>query len=73
MALKAIERKFPPLDQEARVVIPTENAAFYLLRQPQTLRRWACFGNGPIKPIRLFGKLAWRVSDIKDYLNREGA
>lgn len=45
-------------------VIPTNVAAGLLNRKPQTLRKWACFENGPIRPIRINGRLAWRVSAI---------
>lgn len=42
----------------------TVQAANALNRQPQTLRKWACLENGPIRPVRINGRLAWRVSDI---------
>lgn len=50
---------------EIRQTLPTNDAAFHLNRKPQTLRSWACFENGPIRPIRLNGRLAWSVADIK--------
>jgi len=31
--------------------------------------RWAGFENGPLKPIRVNGRLAWSVNDIKKILN----
>lgn len=50
-------------------VISTFDAAEALNRAPQTLRKWACLENGPIRPIRINGRLAWRVSDIESLLN----
>lgn len=56
---------FPPLDAVTSPAVPTIQAAHYLNRQPQTLRIWACRENGPIRPMRVNGRLAWRVADIK--------
>lgn len=52
------------LKGERRSILPTAEAAFHLNRAPQTLRIWACRENGPIKPIRVAGRLGWRVEDI---------
>ncbi|WP_454035782.1 DNA-binding protein [Cupriavidus metallidurans] len=52
-----------------QAVIPTDVAAAALNRRPQTLRKWACLENGPIRPVRINGRLAWRVSDIQALLN----
>jgi predicted DNA-binding transcriptional regulator AlpA len=60
--------KYPPLDTITRETVTTEEAAYYLNRPPQTLRSWAAFENGPIRPVRISGRLAWRVADIKDAL-----
>jgi len=54
-----------PLDAETREVLPTADAARHLLRQPQTLRGWACLGTGPIHPVRIAGRLGWRTDDIR--------
>ena len=64
---------FPPLVQESRTAVPTEAAAYYLSRKPQTLRAWACLENGPIRPVRINGRLSWRVADIQSVLNGEVA
>lgn len=53
-------------------VMTTADAASYLNRAPQTLRKWACLENGPIRPVRINGRLAWRVSDLQALLNGEG-
>lgn len=50
-------------------VLPTNEAAAAINRRPQTLRKWACLENGPIRPIRINGRLAWRVSDLQALLN----
>ncbi len=49
-------------------VLNTVEAARHLNRRPQTLRRWSCFDSGPIKPIRINGRLAWRVADLERLL-----
>lgn len=49
-------------------VLPTNEAAAAINRAPQTLRKWACLENGPIRPIRINGRLAWRVSDLQSLL-----
>ncbi len=59
---------FPPLADETRDVLPTADAAHHLLRQSQTLRGWASAGNGPISPVRIGGRLGWRVADIRRLL-----
>lgn len=64
-----MNRIFTPLEQENRPTVPTDAAAHYLNRAPQTMRKWACLENGPICPIRINGRLAWRVSDLKALLS----
>lgn len=54
-----------------RDFLPTEESAFHISRKPQTLRRWACHGTGPIQPVRQYGRLAWRVSDLARLMNGE--
>lgn len=60
--------QFAPLEQEARSAIPTDAAAFYLCKKAQTLRVWACTEAGPIRPIRVNGRLLWSVSAIRKLL-----
>ena len=57
-----------PLAQEQRATLPTAEAARHLNRAPQTMRLWACREDGPIRPLRINGRLAWRVSDLKRVL-----
>lgn len=56
------------LAQETRTTLPTHEAAFQLNRAPQTLRLWAMRGNGIIQPLRINGRLAWPVADLKRVL-----
>ena len=62
-------QNFPPLDQENRSHVDTSCAAFHLTRKAQTLRVWACLENGPLRPIRIMGRLAWATADIRRLLN----
>lgn len=57
--------QYPPLEQVTRPNLKTEEAAHYLNRRPQTLRAWACLENGPIRPRRIGGLLAWSTADVK--------
>lgn len=52
-------------------VAPTSESAPAINRAPQTLRKWACLENGPIRPIRINKILAWRVSDLQALINGE--
>lgn len=54
-----------------RDTLPTHEAAPAINRRPQTMRKWACLENGPIRPLRIHGRLAWRVSDLALLLNGE--
>ena len=56
---------YPPLEQVTLTTVPTAHAAYYLNRQPQTLRAWASLENGPIRPIRINSRLSWPVDQIK--------
>ena len=62
-----------PLAQETRSAIPTAEAAHHLSRAKQTMLLWACKESGPIRPIRVNGRLAWPVADIKRVLGVEVA
>lgn len=55
--------------QDLRQAVNTALAAKALGRQPQTLRKWACYENGPIRPIRINGRLAWSLDEIAALLN----
>jgi hypothetical protein len=66
-----VSENFPALAAVAygRDTLTTNEAAPAINRAPQTLRKWACLENGPIRPIRINGRLAWRVSDLKNLLS----
>ena len=55
-----------PLERETRANLPTPEAAFHLNRADQTLRLWAMREDGPIRPLRINGRLAWPVARIKE-------
>lgn len=57
-----------PLAQETRTTLPTHDAAWHLNRAEQTLRIWAMRNDGPVKCLRVGGRLAWPVAEIKALL-----
>jgi hypothetical protein len=59
---------FPPLESVNRPAVDTAAAAYYLNRQQQTLRGWACHEDGPLRPIRINGRLAWPTQKIRELL-----
>lgn len=60
--------QFPPLESVTRPTVDTAAAAYYLNRRPQTLRGHACHDDGPIRPLRINGGLAWPVSELRRVL-----
>jgi len=69
--VNTIANQFIPLALETRTTIPTDAAAHHLNRKSQTLRSWACLENGPIRPVRINGRLAWSVADLLALLHGE--
>ena len=59
---------FIPLDQETRTHVTTRVMCHHLGRKEQTARGWACHEDGPLRPIRVNGRLAWAVADIRRIL-----
>ncbi len=53
-------------------ILSTKDAAEALNRRPQTLRKWACLGTGPIRPVRINGRMGWRVADIRRLIEGDG-
>lgn len=47
-----------------RELVNTREAAQAILFKEQTLFKWACYGNGPIQPVRIGRSLRWKVSDL---------
>ncbi|GMV00532.1 MAG: hypothetical protein AMXMBFR52_01880 [Burkholderiales bacterium] len=63
---------YPPIKIESRTHVPTDCAPYHLLRALQALRIWACTDDGPIRPVRSHGRLAWRTADIRRLLDGGG-
>ena len=61
-------QNFVPLDQETRTHVTTEVMCYHLGRKEQTARSWACHEDGPLRPLRINGRLAWSVADIRRLL-----
>lgn len=62
-------QQFPTLESVTRPTVDTAAAAYYLNRRPQTLRIWACYETaGPLRPMRINGRLAWPVSELRRVL-----
>jgi hypothetical protein len=55
--------------QEIPTILSTDEAAKCLNRKPRTLHKWSCLGNGPIQPVRVNGRLGWRLTDIQKLLS----
>lgn len=68
MPYKHQDGDLTPLADEKRSALPTPIAARHLGRRPQALRRWACYDCGPLRPLRVGGRLLWRVADLKKLL-----
>lgn len=66
MAVKTIQPV--ALEREIRASLPTSEAAFHLNRAQQTLRLWAMREDGPLRPVRINGRLAWPVAELKRVL-----
>lgn len=56
---------------ELRKAVSTAEAAKALNRHPQTLRNWACTNSGPIRPIKIGGRLAWPLDELARLLGGE--
>lgn len=59
---------FPSIRKETRERVGTNCAAFWLGRSPKTLRNWSSQADGPIRPTRVAGRLAWSVQEIRTLL-----
>lgn len=66
--MKLKQLRIVPLSEEPRLAIPTPEAAVHLGRAVQTLRHWASTEQGPIRPVRVNGRLMWPVADIRRLL-----
>jgi hypothetical protein len=63
-----MKTQFPTLESVTKPTVDTATAAHFLNRKSQTLRCWAVYQNGAINPIRISGRLAWPVSELKRIL-----
>ena len=61
-------KQFESLELVNKPNVDTAHAAYLLTRRPQTLRAWACLENGPLRPVRINGRLAWPVSELRRVL-----
>ena len=59
---------YPPLAQVTCPVLTTAEIAFYTKTQPQTWRAHSCKQTGPIKPLRVLGKLRWSTDAVRRLL-----
>lgn len=66
MAAKTVQ--LTPLAMETRSALPTPEAARHLNRAEQTLRVWAMREDGPLRPMRINGRLAWKTDDLRRVL-----
>jgi hypothetical protein len=62
-----MDQKSKWVESHLPAVLPTHQAASFLNRAPQTLRKWACLdcATRGIRPICINGRLAWKVSDLQ--------
>lgn len=51
--------------------LTTAEAAHILHRKPQTLRRWACYGDGLISPVSVGRRLGWPVIEIAELISKK--
>lgn len=63
-------QQFPALETITRPMVSTAAAAYYLNRQPQTLRGWACAQTFPegLRPVLFQNRLCWPVAGIRSAL-----
>lgn len=65
---------YPHINLESRPAVPTNQAAYYLHRRPQTLRKWAVYeGTGPVRAFRCNGRLMWPMDEIRAALGTSPA
>ena len=60
--------RYPTLANETRHTVDTACAAWHLNRRPQTMRSWASTQAGPLHPLRVHGRLAWPVAELRRVL-----
>ncbi|HBY7913542.1 TPA: helix-turn-helix domain-containing protein [Acinetobacter baumannii] len=50
-----------------KLLLSTKDAAALLGLQPQTLRRWAIYENGPITPVRFGRLIRWNKKELLEF------
>ena len=60
--------QFPTLESVTRPTVETAACAYYMNRASQTMRMHACMGTGPLRPLRINGRLAWPVAELRRVL-----
>ncbi len=63
-------QQFPPLESVTKPNLTTRELAFYSNMAEQTWRVKACYDTAPegLRPLRIFGKLAWPTAGAKKLL-----
>jgi hypothetical protein len=59
---------FPPIDTVTKPNLTTAEYAYYSNIAEQTARVYACYDKGPIRPIRINGRLNWPTALVKSLL-----
>lgn len=57
------------LEHVTRPYLTTAETAHYLNLKPQTLRAWACYELGPLRPVRIARRLGWRTDEVRELLS----
>lgn len=60
--------QLPPLTQVTRPNLTTKEVAFYTNMAEQTWREYACYDKGPIRPLRICGRLHWPTEAVRKLL-----
>ena len=56
-------------DKFSHELLLTSEAAQLLRVRPQSMRRWSCYGIGPLQSVKVNGRLLWRRADINKLTN----
>ncbi len=59
---------YPSLESLTKPSLTTAEIAHYTNTKPQTWRQHACYETGPIRPIRILGRLNWPTAQCKKLL-----
>jgi len=63
-----------PIDtarRDGKCVLTTREAAQALGMHPQTLRDWSASGSGPIRPVKIGGRLGWPVEEVSQLVGAD--